>query len=109
MQHEVAITVRDTGRILGGGDAGPVVELQLRGWARGPVAPHAAPLDVEGRPPTVHHPDGRWKALTVGGIELFNLETVPVTRYRYRGNTIPNPWTLRNHTTTAGTVESPVR
>jgi len=54
-------------------------------------------------------PDGRWKPITVDGIELFNLETVPVTRYRYRGNTIPNPWTLRNHATTAGTVESPVR
>ena len=54
-------------------------------------------------------PDGRWKPITVDGIELFNLETVPVTRYRYRGNTIPNPWTLRNHASTAGTVESPVR
>ncbi len=54
-------------------------------------------------------PEGRWKPITVDGIELFNLETVPVTRYRYRGNTIPNPWTLRNHATTAGTVESPVR
>lgn len=54
-------------------------------------------------------PDGRWKPITVDGTELFNLETVPVTRYRYRGNTIPNPWTLRNHATTAGTVESPVR
>jgi len=28
------------------------------------------------------------------GIELFDLAAVPVTRYRYRGNTIPNPWTL---------------
>jgi RNA-directed DNA polymerase len=27
---------------------------------------------------------------------LFNLNTVPVTRYRYRGNTIPSPWAL-NH------------
>ena len=54
-------------------------------------------------------PDGRWKPITADGTELFNLETVPVTRYRYRGNTIPNPWTLRNHTTTAGPVESPVR
>ena len=46
-------------------------------------------------------PDGRWKPITVDGIELFNLETVPVTRYRYRGNTIPNPWTLPNHAATA--------
>jgi hypothetical protein len=30
--------------------------------------------------------------VTVDGIELFNLETVPVTRYRYRGSTIPSPW-----------------
>ena len=43
------------------------------------------------------------------GIKLFNLAAVPVTRYRYRGNTIPTPWTLHNHAHTAGTVESPVR
>ena len=41
-------------------------------------------------------PDGRWKPITADGIELFNLETVPVTRYRYRGSTIPSPWVL-NH------------
>jgi len=35
--------------------------------------------------------------------------SVPVTRYRYRDNRIPKPWTLRNHATTAQTVESPVR
>jgi RNA-directed DNA polymerase len=40
--------------------------------------------------------DGRWKPITAGGIELFRLETVPITRYRYRGNTIPNPWTLKH-------------
>ncbi|MCY7289793.1 MAG: group II intron reverse transcriptase/maturase [Cryobacterium sp.] len=39
-------------------------------------------------------PSGRWKPITVDGIELFNLASVPVTRYRYRGNTIPNPWSL---------------
>jgi RNA-directed DNA polymerase len=39
---------------------------------------------------------GRWKPITAGGIELFNLEAVPVTRYRYRGSTIPSPWVL-NH------------
>jgi hypothetical protein len=32
-------------------------------------------------------PEGRWKPVTADGIELFNLETVPVTRYRYRGST----------------------
>jgi RNA-directed DNA polymerase len=41
-------------------------------------------------------PDGRWKPVTAGGTELFNLETVRITRYRYRGNTIPNPWTLKH-------------
>jgi len=41
-------------------------------------------------------PDGRWKPIMAGGIELFNLETVRITRYRYRGNTIPNPWTLKH-------------
>jgi RNA-directed DNA polymerase len=34
---------------------------------------------------------------TDDGLSLFNPVTVPVTRYRYRGNRIPNPWT----TTTA--------
>jgi RNA-directed DNA polymerase len=38
-------------------------------------------------------PAGRWKPIEADGIELFNLASVPVTRYRYRGNTIPNPWT----------------
>jgi len=54
-------------------------------------------------------PDGRWRPLTADGIALFDLSSVPVTRYRYRGNRIPNPWTLSNHATTAQTVESPVR
>jgi RNA-directed DNA polymerase len=54
-------------------------------------------------------PTGQWKPIAMGGTELFNLATVPVTRYRYRGNTIPTPWTLHNHAPTAGTVESPVR
>lgn len=30
---------------------------------------------------------------TEAGFSLFNPVTVPVTRYRYRGNRIPNPWT----------------
>ncbi|MFD8788118.1 group II intron reverse transcriptase/maturase [Kitasatospora sp. NPDC059599] len=33
-----------------------------------------------------------WGAICMEGIELFNLATVPVTRYRYRGNSIPSPW-----------------
>ncbi len=35
---------------------------------------------------------GRWHPISAGGIELFNPETIPITRYRYRGNKIPNPW-----------------
>jgi RNA-directed DNA polymerase len=54
-------------------------------------------------------PEGRWKPIEANGIKLFNLETVPVSRYRYRGNTIPNPWTLLNQRHAAVTVESPVR
>jgi RNA-directed DNA polymerase len=54
-------------------------------------------------------PSGRWKPIEADGIELFTLESVPVTRYRYRGNTIPNPWTLLNQRLAAATVESPVR
>ena len=38
-------------------------------------------------------PSGRWKPLSADGIELFNLATVPITRYRWRGYTIPTPWT----------------
>jgi len=42
-------------------------------------------------------PTGRWRRPSADGIELFNVATVPVRRYRYRGNTIPTPWTLPNH------------
>jgi RNA-directed DNA polymerase len=37
-------------------------------------------------------PSGQWKPITADGIELFNLASVPITRYRYRGDRIPNPW-----------------
>ena len=37
-------------------------------------------------------PTGRWHPISADGIELFNPETIPITRYRYRGNKIPNPW-----------------
>ena len=36
-------------------------------------------------------PDGRWKPVTADGITLFDLRTVPVTRYRYHGSAIPSP------------------
>ena len=37
-------------------------------------------------------PTGRWEPITADGIELFNPASVPIVRYRYRGNKIPNPW-----------------
>jgi RNA-directed DNA polymerase len=55
-------------------------------------------------------PNGSWRPITVDGTTLFNLATVPVTRYTYRGNKIPKPWKqLSNPTQTAETVESPLR
>ena len=42
-------------------------------------------------------PHGRWRRPTADGIELFNIASVPVTRYLYRGSKIPNPWLLPNH------------
>ncbi len=37
--------------------------------------------------------EGRWKPIEAEGVTLFNPASIPVTRYRYRGTTIPNPWT----------------
>jgi RNA-directed DNA polymerase len=37
-------------------------------------------------------PNGSWKPISVDGVELFDMAAVPVTRYRYRGSKIPNPW-----------------
>ena len=42
-------------------------------------------------------PGGRWNRPAADGIELFNIASVPVTRYRYRGIKIPNPWIQLNH------------
>jgi RNA-directed DNA polymerase len=36
---------------------------------------------------------GRWKPISADGTVLFDLEKVGITRYRYRGAAIPNPWT----------------
>lgn len=36
-------------------------------------------------------PDG-WRPVVLGGITLFNIAKVPVTRYRRRGSRIPSPW-----------------
>jgi RNA-directed DNA polymerase len=37
-------------------------------------------------------PGGRWLPITAGGTELRKIAAIPVTRYRYRGTTIPSPW-----------------
>jgi RNA-directed DNA polymerase len=42
-------------------------------------------------------PDGSWRRPHADGIELFNIAKVPITRYRYRGTKIPNPWIGINH------------
>ena len=41
--------------------------------------------------------NGRWMRPTADGIELFNIASVSVTRYPYRGSKILNPWTAPNH------------
>jgi len=33
-----------------------------------------------------------WQPIAFDGVELFKIAKVPVTRYRYRGSKIPNPW-----------------
>ncbi|AZS75590.1 group II intron reverse transcriptase/maturase [Streptomyces lydicus] len=37
-------------------------------------------------------PTGRWLPIAADGIELFQIASVTVSRYRYRASTIPNPW-----------------
>jgi RNA-directed DNA polymerase len=37
-------------------------------------------------------PTGRWLPITADGISLRKISAIPVTRYRYRGTAIPNPW-----------------
>jgi RNA-directed DNA polymerase len=41
-------------------------------------------------------PSGRWLPLSADGVELFNIASVRVSRYRYRGTRIPNPWIKPN-------------
>jgi RNA-directed DNA polymerase len=38
-------------------------------------------------------PTGKWLPITADGIDLFRIEAVTVSRYRYRASNIPNPWT----------------
>ena len=42
-------------------------------------------------------PSGRWLPIAADGIEVFNPAAVTVTRYRYRGHTIPNTYLQPNH------------
>jgi RNA-directed DNA polymerase len=37
-------------------------------------------------------PTGRWRPISAGETELRRIAAIPVTRYRYRGSKIPNPW-----------------
>jgi RNA-directed DNA polymerase len=39
-------------------------------------------------------PTGQWLPITAGEIEMQPIAAIPVTRYRYRGNKIPSPWSL---------------
>ena len=41
-------------------------------------------------------PGGRWQPIAVGGTQLRNMSAISVTRYRYRGSKIPNPWAAVN-------------
>jgi RNA-directed DNA polymerase len=43
-------------------------------------------------------PTGRWLPIAANGTILFNPASVTVTRYRYRGESIPNPYLRPNHT-----------
>lgn len=38
-------------------------------------------------------PTGQWVQPSAGDTALLHMATIPIVRYRYRGNTIPNPWT----------------
>ncbi len=35
---------------------------------------------------------GKWLPISADDIALRRTATIPVTRYRYRGSTIPSPW-----------------
>jgi RNA-directed DNA polymerase len=38
-------------------------------------------------------PRGRWRPIRAGETELFNPASIPIRRYRYRGSSIPTPFT----------------
>jgi len=43
-------------------------------------------------------PNG-WRSIVLDGVELFNISSVTVTRYRWRGTKIPSPLADRDHRT----------
>ncbi|MFG2394519.1 group II intron reverse transcriptase/maturase [Streptomyces lavendulae] len=45
-------------------------------------------------------PNG-WRALALDGVQLFNIASTTVSRYRWRGNRIPSPWPVEITTRTA--------
>ena len=65
-------------------------------WRLDPHAAGTAPLEVgtsaAGSPP----PTGGGYRSRRTGSSTSGIEAVPVTRYRYRGNKIPNPWPPSN-------------
>jgi hypothetical protein len=50
------------------------------------------PLELDGRPQAIHDPTGRWTPIHTDEIEYRPIAATPVTRYRWRGTTIPHPW-----------------
>ena len=52
---------------------------------------------------------GRWHPISADGIKMFDAAAVPITRYRYRGNKIPDPCPGCRNQPTAETMESPLR
>lgn len=50
-----------------------------------------------------------WRPVVLDGIELFNIASVPVTRYRWRGSRIPTPWPVTAISPTHDLVESRMR
>jgi RNA-directed DNA polymerase len=43
----------------------------------------------------VQEPHG-WRPIVINEIDLFPISSVPVTRYRWRGTTIPSAWPTEN-------------
>jgi RNA-directed DNA polymerase len=42
-----------------------------------------------------------WRPIVLDGVALFDISTVTVTRYRWRGTRIPIPWEARGIETAA--------